>query len=234
MKIFIIFAFTILGYSQIPTKSWEIKLDDTPTPYYGHSSIVSVDGSTAVYTHSSDTKLFWVDSDGDILFEESVQGGVIFLVSNTLLIYGINIVDNNSDPAVYSYQKISLTKNVDETITKTIIEAGDGEIKNLQDDKNLYTGGYYQIIETNDIVLAKYEYSPSSIELSPAVTGIDVNDNLVISWESVIGRSYQVQSSQALDGVWINEGNVITGNSSVLSYSTPRSNSTNFLRVIEP
>lgn len=236
------FILSSLCFAQLPTKDWEIKLVDVPAHFFGHSSVVSQDGSLAITLHSSDTQFFWISRDGNILFQESVTSAVegastsavVYQVSSNILIYGTDTTDFSTNPSTSSYQRISLVKNPDETVTKTILETGEGKLRALHDDPNQFTKGYYQTISGEEgVLLTKYSYTPSSIELSPATTGIDDNDNLVISWESLAGRTYQVQSSQALDGTWKDEGNAVTGNGSVISYSTPRSNTTNFLRVVE-
>src|ERR1041384_254564 len=57
--------------------------------------------------------------------------------------------------------------------------------------------------------------------------------NATVSWASLTGKRYQVQSCTNLaQGVWINEGGLLAGNASQLTAIIPAASSAKFFRVI--
>ena len=57
--------------------------------------------------------------------------------------------------------------------------------------------------------------------------------NLIISWPTAAGHTYQVQRSTDLES-WENIGVALTGNGTTMSYSQPSNADKVFLRVVIP
>ena len=59
------------------------------------------------------------------------------------------------------------------------------------------------------------------------------DDNLIISWPTAAGQTYQVQRSTDLES-WENIGVALTGNGTTMSYAQPSTADKVFLRVVIP
>ena len=82
------------------------------------------------------------------------------------------------------------------------------------------------------LTIKKWTIPSEDPELAPSSFGLD-DGNLIISWPTVAGQSYQVQRSTDLES-WGNIGAALNGNGTTMSYSQPSNTDKVFLRVIIP
>ena len=70
------------------------------------------------------------------------------------------------------------------------------------------------------------------LQLAPFTFGLE-DGNLIISWPTAAGQTYQVQRSTDLES-WENIGVALTGNGTPMSYAQPSTADRVFLRVVIP
>lgn len=81
-------------------------------------------------------------------------------------------------------------------------------------------------------MVKKWRIPRNEVELAPSTFGLEDN-NLVISWPTTVGHTYQVQRSSDLQA-WEDVGLALTGNDTIMSYSQPSTAERIFLRVVVP
>ena len=82
------------------------------------------------------------------------------------------------------------------------------------------------------LMVKKWRIPRNEVELAPSTFGLEDN-NLVISWPTTVGHTYQVQRSSDLQA-WEDVGLALTGNDTIMSYSQPSTAERIFLRVVVP
>jgi len=82
------------------------------------------------------------------------------------------------------------------------------------------------------VVIQRWAPAANSPQLAGSSFGIE-DGNLIISWPTTAGQSYQVQRSTDLQS-WENIGVALTGNGTTMSYSQPSNAAKVFLRVVIP
>jgi len=81
-------------------------------------------------------------------------------------------------------------------------------------------------------IIQKWAPASPTPNLAPSTFGIE-DDNLIISWPTTAGHTYQVQRSTDLES-WQNIGVALTGNGTTMSYAQPSTAEKVFLRVVIP
>jgi hypothetical protein len=81
-------------------------------------------------------------------------------------------------------------------------------------------------------VIQKWAIPTPTPDLAPSTFGLE-DGNLIISWPTAAGQTYQVQRSTDLES-WENIGVALTGNGTTTSYSQPSNADKVFLRVVIP
>jgi len=95
----------------------------------------------------------------------------------------------------------------------------------------LYNGAISEVFYTLDgTLLRQYAYSEIPPTLSSDITAGIEDSNFKLSWNSVPGSSYQIQSSTDLTN-WVNVGETIIGTGSPMTWGNSISNSNSFFRV---
>jgi len=82
------------------------------------------------------------------------------------------------------------------------------------------------------VVIRRYAPASSIPDLAPSTFGLE-DGNLIISWPTAAGQTYQVQRSTDLES-WENIGVVLTGNGDTMNYAQPSTNDKVFLRIVIP
>ena len=82
------------------------------------------------------------------------------------------------------------------------------------------------------VTIQKWAPASPTPDLAPSTFGLE-DGNLIISWPTAAGHTYQVQRSTDLES-WENIGVALTGNGTTMSYAQPSTADKVFLRVVVP
>ncbi|MAK34314.1 MAG: hypothetical protein CL386_10070 [Acidiferrobacter sp.] len=82
------------------------------------------------------------------------------------------------------------------------------------------------------LIVQKWAPASPTPNLAPSTFGLE-DGNLIISWPTAAGETYQVQRSMDLES-WENIGVALTGNGTTMSYAQPSTADKVFLRVVIP
>ena len=82
------------------------------------------------------------------------------------------------------------------------------------------------------LAIKKWTIAREETVLAPSTFGLE-DGNLIISWPTAAGQTYQVQRSTDLES-WENIGVALTGNGTTMSYAQPSNADKVFLRVVIP
>ena len=80
--------------------------------------------------------------------------------------------------------------------------------------------------------IQKWTFPSPTPDLAPSTFGLE-DGNLIISWPTAAGQTYQVQRSTDLES-WEDIGVALTGNGTTMSYAQPSTAEKVFLRVVVP
>jgi hypothetical protein len=86
--------------------------------------------------------------------------------------------------------------------------------------------------EGERFIYQKWAVPEAAPTLAPSTFGLE-DGNLIISWPTAAGQTYQVQRSTDLES-WENIGVALTGNGTTMSYAQPSNADKVFLRVVIP
>ena len=81
-------------------------------------------------------------------------------------------------------------------------------------------------------IIQKWAVPEAVPTLAPSTFGLE-DGNLIISWPTAVGQTYQVQRSTDLES-WENIGVALTGNGTTMNYAQPSTAEKVFLRVVVP
>ena len=82
------------------------------------------------------------------------------------------------------------------------------------------------------LAIKKWTIPREETVLAPSTFGLE-DGNLIISWPTAAGQTYQVQRSTDLES-WENIGVALTGNGTTMNYAQPSNADKVFLRVVIP
>ena len=233
-------SFSSFVSAQIATKQWELNLNASGNHnllYESNSIYVTGEGGIGFSMEGNGGEhLFWVSNSGVLLFKKTFSEGQVYVnhVTSNAMSYTLRLRPAEGGE---NYEKYLVTLDVGGNASEQLTESGDGQLfAEFMDGSNTLTKGYHTLVRnpvTTELNLSYYSLNPPTTNLAISSFGIDASSNLVVSWESIVGKSYQVQSSTSLTGSsWSNIGVPITGNGTVMNYSTPATQSAQFFRVI--
>ncbi|MDZ8118131.1 hypothetical protein [Pontiella agarivorans] len=228
------------------TQLWESDLSDIPTnglPFDGE--IVDIaefpSGETALISLPTYTNIHIIvlDDNGDYLAQSDIE--------TTQRIYDdIAIRSNHSIDkflVIYSFSEGGSDVLLCSVSNSTIISESIGETSDYSKYDAPYRGGIFNAHSVFDNIATFYDYSHTNTTLikyslnadSPQLAGGVISgqqqSNFVISWDSISGEQYQIQSSSDLN-TWIDVGLPISGNDSRLRWTNSIETNTYFYRVI--
>ena len=88
-------------------------------------------------------------------------------------------------------------------------------------------------LSSGSVSITKWIFPASPTpDLAPSTFGLE-DGNLIISWPTAAGQTYQVQRSTDLES-WENIGVALTGNGTTMNYAQPSTADKVFLRVVIP
>ena len=170
--------------------------------------------------------LFVLDQNGNLIWQSDprpiVNPGYIRMISNGNLVF-----ETPEGPLVS-------------------VDLGSGQRQRITASANWYpmTGRYKwpseSLLITNGrisplpalVVIQRWAPAANSPQLAGSSFGIE-DGNLIISWPTTAGQTYQVQRSTDLQA-WEDIGVALTGNGTTMSYSQPSNADKVFLRVVIP
>ena len=82
------------------------------------------------------------------------------------------------------------------------------------------------------LIIKKWTIPREEAVLAPSTFGLE-DGNLILSWPTTAGHTYQVQRATDLES-WENIGVALTGNGTTMSYAQPSTADRVFLRVVVP
>ena len=88
------------------------------------------------------------------------------------------------------------------------------------------------VVNRDFLSIQKWAPASPTPDLAPSTFGLE-DGNLIISWPTAAGQTYQVQRSTDLES-WENIGVALTGNGTTMSYAQPSTADKVFLRVVVP
>ena len=88
------------------------------------------------------------------------------------------------------------------------------------------------LLFADGLVIRKWAPASPTPDLAPSTFGLE-DGNLILSWPTDAGQTYQVQRSTDLES-WENIGVALTGNGTTMSYAQPSTVEKVFLRVVIP
>lgn len=167
-------------------------------------------------TNSVTSSLRGISTDSS----QSFLAGISLDLNHNARIYDV------SNPAV---EPVLRDQEVFATLNANTVSGGAGA--------TVFGGKYLFALDTNNglkAFLIDPNYVPPITEFS--IIGVSqANDSLVLSWESVAGKSYQVQARDSLStGDWANLGGAVSASGSATSFTNAISGDRKFYRVLTP
>ena len=170
--------------------------------------------------------LFALNSDGTLIWQKEIPPGVLRIAMNT------------PDRIIYTigpqYRSVCLLSGTEEELPIAATDSQSWEFSSRSRGSHncifFHNGSGTEVPET--VLIQKWAPASPTPNLAPSTFGLE-DGNLIISWPTDAGQTYQVQRSTDLES-WENIGVALTGNGTTMSYSQPSNADKVFLRVVIP
>ncbi len=197
----------------------------------GHGGLVLEVDVTIVATATSSEFLLWIDRDGQEIWRSEVVENNGYLLHDLrpgrMLFRQSRVIDLNTYITAV------------QTATGVLVNASalaepqvDNGPVNRFPTRYFDPGGFFKLSGTASI--ARFEYLVQApVLVAPSSFGTDGN-NYILSWASVPGRTYKVQSTPDLAApAWTDRSGLLSGTGVTMSYAQPVTTGALYFRVIQ-
>jgi hypothetical protein len=197
----------------------------------GHGGLVLEVDVTIVATATSSEFLLWIDRDGQEIWRSEVVENNGYLLHDLrpgrMLYRQSRVVDLGTYiTAVHTPTGVLVSASI---LVAPQIDSGP---VNRFPTRPFDPGGFFKLSGTASI--ARFDYlAQAPVLVAPSSFGTD-GSNYIVSWTSISGRTYKVQSTPDLAApAWTDRSNLLSGTGVTMSYAQPVTTGALYFRVIQ-